>query len=155
MGSNPAKRTILNRTDLCQPRNPFPKHWLWPIYGRLAQLVRAPALHAGGHWFESSTAHFLRPWCTVVRTQVSRPMSSTSFHAIGLSSGLSDRTLDDRPYRKSRYLLQVVPIRRLGPGTVIRSVTLGSVPAGAVERMALAQIVDNLPSAYIIKILYC
>ena len=26
--------------------------------GRLAQLVRAPALHAGGHWFESSTAQF-------------------------------------------------------------------------------------------------
>src|SRR3712207_7336017 len=25
--------------------------------GRLAQLARAPALQAGGHWFESSTAH--------------------------------------------------------------------------------------------------
>ena len=25
--------------------------------GRLAQLVRAPALQAGGHWFESSNAH--------------------------------------------------------------------------------------------------
>ena len=25
--------------------------------GRLAQLVRAPALQAGGHWFKSSTAH--------------------------------------------------------------------------------------------------
>ena len=25
--------------------------------GRLAQLVRAPALHAGGHKFESCTAH--------------------------------------------------------------------------------------------------
>ena len=25
--------------------------------GRLAQLVRAPALHAGGHRFESCTAH--------------------------------------------------------------------------------------------------
>lgn len=36
VGSNPAKRAIL---------------------GRLAQLVRAPALHAGGHWFESITAH--------------------------------------------------------------------------------------------------
>ena len=39
---------------------------LWPFfdsnsvrYGRLAQLVRAPALHAGGHWFESSIAHFM------------------------------------------------------------------------------------------------
>ena len=28
-----------------------------PRSGRLAQLVRAPASHAGGHWFESSTAH--------------------------------------------------------------------------------------------------
>ena len=26
-------------------------------YGRLAQMVRAPALQAGGHWFESSIAH--------------------------------------------------------------------------------------------------
>ena len=25
--------------------------------GRLAQPVRAPALHAGGQWFESTTAH--------------------------------------------------------------------------------------------------
>ena len=36
MGSSPAKRATL---------------------GRLAQLVRAPALHAGGQRFESSTAH--------------------------------------------------------------------------------------------------
>ncbi len=27
------------------------------LVGRLAQLARAPALQAGGHWFESSTAH--------------------------------------------------------------------------------------------------
>ena len=36
MGSSPAKRATL---------------------GRLAQLVRAPALHAGGQRFKSSTAH--------------------------------------------------------------------------------------------------
>ena len=29
------------------------------VCGRLAQLVRAPARHAGGHWFESSIAHHL------------------------------------------------------------------------------------------------
>ena len=28
--------------------------------GRLAQLVRAPRLHRGSHWFESSTAHQVR-----------------------------------------------------------------------------------------------
>jgi hypothetical protein len=28
-----------------------------PAPGRLAQLVRAPALQAGGRWFEPSTAH--------------------------------------------------------------------------------------------------
>ena len=28
-----------------------------PCYGGLAQLVRAPASHAGGHWFESSSLH--------------------------------------------------------------------------------------------------
>ena len=27
------------------------------IIGGLAQLVRAPASHAGGHWFESSSLH--------------------------------------------------------------------------------------------------
>ena len=27
------------------------------LYGGLAQLVRAPASHAGGHWFESSSLH--------------------------------------------------------------------------------------------------
>ena len=29
-----------------------------PERGRLAQLVRAPRWHRGGHWFESITAHF-------------------------------------------------------------------------------------------------
>ena len=29
----------------------------YPARGRLAQLVRAPRLHRGSHWFESSTAH--------------------------------------------------------------------------------------------------
>jgi hypothetical protein len=28
-------------------------------YGPLAQLARAPARHAGGHWFKSSTAQFI------------------------------------------------------------------------------------------------
>ncbi len=27
------------------------------LIGRLAQVARAPARHAGGHWFKSSTAH--------------------------------------------------------------------------------------------------
>jgi hypothetical protein len=40
VGSNPAKRAT---------------------NGRLAQLVRAPALHAGGQRFKSSTAHH-RAW---------------------------------------------------------------------------------------------
>ena len=36
---------------------------IWFVYtngarcGGLAQLVRAPASHAGGHWFESSSLH--------------------------------------------------------------------------------------------------
>ena len=36
-------------------------------YGGLAQLVRAPASHAGGHWFESSSLHQIKTppngWC--------------------------------------------------------------------------------------------
>src|SRR5659263_558504 len=31
----------------------------WWIRGRLAQLVRAPSSHGGGHWFESSIAHHI------------------------------------------------------------------------------------------------
>ena len=31
---------------------------LW--HGGLAQLVRAPASHAGGHWFESSSLHHVK-----------------------------------------------------------------------------------------------
>lgn len=30
---------------------------LYSCYGGIAQLVRAPASHAGGHWFESSSLH--------------------------------------------------------------------------------------------------
>ncbi len=32
-----------------------------PIRGRLAQLARAHASHAWGHWFESSIAHLKKP----------------------------------------------------------------------------------------------
>ena len=43
----------------------FNSYFLLLNLGRLAQLVRAPALHAGGHWFESSIAHhFITPWET-------------------------------------------------------------------------------------------
>ena len=61
----------------------FPTNWLdfsrlpWTVvnyniklspYGRLAQLVRAPALHAGGRRFESCTAHhfLLSIWVHIV-----------------------------------------------------------------------------------------
>ena len=30
------------------------------LFGRLAQLARAPALQAGGHWFKSSIAHDIK-----------------------------------------------------------------------------------------------
>ncbi len=31
------------------------------MLGRLAQLVRAPSSHGGGHWFDPSSAHHDRP----------------------------------------------------------------------------------------------
>ena len=43
----------------------FSKWYIWycqvisGLFGRLAQLVRAPALQAGGHRFESCIAHHL------------------------------------------------------------------------------------------------
>ena len=67
VGSNPAKRAISLPTDsrfpLGQPGRPASagKGLAVPYCGWLAQLVRAPALHAGSHWFESSTAHHFAP----------------------------------------------------------------------------------------------
>ena len=45
MGSNPVRVTTSAIRKGCRS------------YGGLAQLVRAPASHAGGHWFESSSLH--------------------------------------------------------------------------------------------------
>ena len=47
-----AKNICLNR------RTPFVGR-RFSLYGRLAQLVRAPLSHGGGRWFESCVAHFL------------------------------------------------------------------------------------------------
>ena len=45
MGSSPVRVTTSAARQGCRQ------------YGGLAQLVRAPASHAGGHWFESSSLH--------------------------------------------------------------------------------------------------
>ena len=50
--------TVANRPDAGDGTNVFPGGFS-KADGRLAQLVRAPALHAGGHWFDSSTAHIV------------------------------------------------------------------------------------------------
>ena len=51
---------IIQRTfDSCSLKRIAAVLPLSQICGRLAQLVRAPARHAGGHWFESSIAHHL------------------------------------------------------------------------------------------------
>ena len=44
-----------------------------PVAGGLAQLVRAPALHAGGPRFESGTAHQSEKSCGAVVQLVSTP----------------------------------------------------------------------------------
>ena len=54
--------------------------------GRLAQLVRALASHARGHWFESSTAHQRSEPATGTRAEVAEP-------ADALRSGRSELTL--------------------------------------------------------------
>ncbi len=49
---------------MCLKIKPHEWYISHPSDGRLAQLVRAPALHAGGHKFESCTAHhitYVRP----------------------------------------------------------------------------------------------
>lgn len=52
------------------------------INGGLAQLVRAPASHAGGHWFESSSLHQTAP--DFVRNQVL--FSFMPYHRRGIPS---------------------------------------------------------------------
>ena len=47
---SPSHRTPLCTASYGQKKITYP-------YGGLAQLVRAPASHAGGHWFESSSLH--------------------------------------------------------------------------------------------------
>ncbi len=41
------------------------------IYGELAQLARAPALHAGGHRFDSDILHDIRIEYLVDRLEIS------------------------------------------------------------------------------------
>ena len=48
-------------------------------FGGLAQLVRAPASHAGGHWFESSSLHQKAP--DLVRDQALFPLMSSNSDA--------------------------------------------------------------------------
>ena len=47
---SPSHKTLWHRGVLWVLKITYP-------YGGLAQLVRAPASHAGGHWFESSSLH--------------------------------------------------------------------------------------------------
>ena len=51
-------------------------------FGGLAQLVRAPASHAGGHWFESSSLHQTAP--DFLRNQVL--FSFMPYHRRGIPS---------------------------------------------------------------------
>ena len=60
------------------------------INGGLAQLVRAPASHAGGHWFESSSLHQTAP--DFVRNQVL--FSFMPYHRRGIPSRCSPRKTD-------------------------------------------------------------
>ncbi len=57
-------------------------------YGHIAQLVRAPRCHRGGHWFESSYVHLLKP-ALGAGFIVSAPMGLSVGLAMGLSVGLS------------------------------------------------------------------
>ena len=69
MGSSPTKRAMLS----------LGKH------GRLAQSVRASALHAEGQWFKPSTAHFY----PTVLSQIFRfPLSSVG-QSVPITSGRS------------------------------------------------------------------
>src|SRR6266568_9463234 len=53
--------------------------------GRLAQLVRAPLSHSGGHWFESSIAHQAAAKCAEVAEWQTRYIQGVvSFTGVGV-----------------------------------------------------------------------
>ena len=53
--------------------------------GRLAQLVRAPLSHSGGHWFESSIAHLrTAPRAEVAEWQTRYIQGVVSFTGVGV-----------------------------------------------------------------------
>ena len=52
-------KNIIDRISFVQGN--YGQNKTYGSYGRLAQLVRAPALQAGGHRFESYSAHHFMP----------------------------------------------------------------------------------------------
>ena len=70
------------------------------INGGLAQLVRAPASHAGGHWFESSSLHQKSPGISTVSVHkevfsYERLVVTSVMEAAAFSLSMVDHGLDD------------------------------------------------------------
>ena len=53
-------RDVQRGSQLAFAHIDFSRYFLAVNLGRLAQLVRAPALQAGGRWFEPSIAHHIK-----------------------------------------------------------------------------------------------
>ena len=97
------------------------------VFGRLAQLVRAPALHAGGHRFESCTAHH--------RNQrfldSNAPKSSQKFTKLLLDKlidsrpqGCSDRTIEFYLYTLTKFV--DYPLTVEGISSYLKSLKCGN-----------------------------
>ena len=89
------------------------------IKGRLAQLVRAPALQAGGHWFESSAAHQAAP----------RRSDSSGALWLGLCGNPAGRIV-----RQAPAMQQTLTFRHLAAAAGLVAVCCG--PAGDGEEQS-------------------
>ena len=76
-------------------------------YGGLAQLVRAPASHAGGHWFESSSLHQRERhslWNGVLFLCCDAGWQMGSSAAHHRAAGIGNKNACDREKRVQKYL---------------------------------------------------
>ena len=96
-----------------------------PTNGSIAQLVRAPALQAGGHWFESSCSHHSLPYGPVVQL-----VRTLACHARG-------RRFDPDPGRQFASVAQSVEQGTENPRVI------GSIPIGGTLYAAVAHLVER------------
>ena len=108
--SGPMVKRLRHRpfTAVTRVRFPFGS----PLYGRIAQLVRAPASHAGGQRFESVYAHQLRTvhtsvWAVLNLCVITEPMPLPPRKAVRPFMSSSQREMRRSKRFESVYAHQI------------------------------------------------